>query len=113
MSIGNRIRYICNPRNLTQNEFGVMIGFPERTANVRITQYESETRIPKEDIVNKLAAAVDVSPSVFKVPDIDTNVGLMYTLFALEYTFGFKVNKIDGELCISLDRTNPTYLSIF
>lgn len=112
MAIGNRIRYIRNLRDLTQKELGVMIGFPERTADVRIAQYESETRVPKEDIVNKLAAALDVSPSVFKVPDIDTNVGLMHTLFALEDTRPLKISKIDGTVCITLDKFQPEYLTM-
>lgn len=104
MAIGNRIKYIRNLRNLTQKELGVMIGFPERTADVRIAQYESETRVPKEDIVNKLASALDVSPSVFKVPDIDTDIGLIHTLFVLEDIYGLKVTEIDGEVYLCVDK---------
>ena len=31
------------------------IGFSENSADVRIAQYKSDTRIPKEDILKKLA----------------------------------------------------------
>ncbi len=113
MAIGNRIKLFRNMRNLTQKELGAKVGFPFNATDVRIAQYESEKRIPKDDIVNKLASILDVSPAAIKVPEIDTYIGVMHTLFALEDTFGIKVNKIDGELCISLDKTNSAYLSMF
>lgn len=38
----------------------------------------------------------------------------MHTLFALEDLYGLKVNSIDGELCLTLDKTKgSTYLSMF
>ena len=47
------------------------------------------------------------------VPDIDTELGLMHTLFALEDIYGFKINKIDGEICISLDKNRGmSYISL-
>lgn len=113
MAIGNRIKLFRNMRNLTQKELGAKVGFPFNATDVRIAQYESEKRIPKDDMVNKLASILDVSPAAIKVPEIDTYIGVMHTLFALEDTFGIKVNKIDGELCISLDKTNSAYLSMF
>lgn len=113
MAIGNRIKLFRNMRNLTQKELGAKVGFPFNATDVRIAQYESEKRIPKDDMVNKLASILNVSPAAIKVPEIDTYVGVMHTLFALEDTFGIKVNKIGGELCISLDKTNSAYLSMF
>lgn len=113
MAIGKRIRYIRNLRNLTQKELGLKIGFPERAADVRIAQYESETRVPKDDILNRIASALDVSPSTFKVPDIDTDIGLMHTLFALEDTRPFRISKIDDTICISLDKSQGlSYISM-
>ena len=36
-----------------------------------------------------------------------------HTLFALEDIYGFKINKIDGEICISLDKNRgATYISL-
>lgn len=113
MAIGNRIKLFRNMRNLTQKELGAKVGFPFNATDVRIAQYESEKRIPKDDMVNKLASILDVSPAAIKVPEIDTYIGVMHTLFTLEDTFGIKVNKIDGELCISLDKTDSAYLSMF
>lgn len=50
MAIGERIRFIRNLRGMTQKLLGTAIGFPEKTADIRLAQYESGTRTPKEDI---------------------------------------------------------------
>ena len=55
--------------------------FPERSADVRLAQYETGTRKPKAELTAALAQALDVSPHALDVPDIDSYVGLMHTLF--------------------------------
>ena len=47
------------------------------------------------------------------MPDIDTYVGLMHTLFALEDMYGLKIKDIDGELCLCLDKSNTSFASLF
>jgi len=114
MAIGERIRFIRNMRGITQKSLGTAIGFDDKTADVRIAQYESGTRTPKEKLVSNLANVLDVSPYALTVPNIDSFVGLMHTLFALEDLYGLKINSIDGELCLTLDKANTTtYLSMF
>ena len=80
MAIGERIRFIRNLRGMTQKYLGIMAGLPERTADIRMAQYEAGTRTPKEDLTKALAHALDVSPDALTVPDIDTYIGLMHTL---------------------------------
>ena len=46
MAIGERIRFIRNLRGMTQKYLGIEIGFPEKTADIRMAQYESGTRSP-------------------------------------------------------------------
>jgi transcriptional regulator with XRE-family HTH domain len=114
MAIGERIRFIRNLRGLTQKSLGTAIGFDDKTADVRMAQYESGTRTPKEKLVSSLANVFDVSPYALTVPNIDSDVGLMHTLFAIEDLFGLKINSIDGVLCLTLDKTKgSTYLSMF
>ena len=50
------------------------------------------------DVIKKLAKVLDVKPSAIDVPNIDTEIGLMHTLFALEDRYGLKICKIDDEL---------------
>ena len=61
MSIGERIRYIRNLRGMTQKELGKAIGFDDRTADIRIAQYESGTRTPKANYVEAIAKALNVN----------------------------------------------------
>ena len=49
MAIGERIRFIRNLRGMTQKWLGQAVGFPPKTADVRMAQYESGSRTPKED----------------------------------------------------------------
>ncbi len=114
MAIGERIRYLRNLRGMTQKWLGMVIGFDEKTADVRMAQYESGTRTPKGRLISDLANALDVSTRALTVPDIDTDIGLMHTLFALEDLYGIKINSIEGELCLTLDKSKGyTYLSMF
>ena len=106
MAIGERIRFIRNLRGMTQKFLGLQVGFSERTADIRMAQYESGSRTPKADLVELLADALDVSAEALNVPNIDSYTGLMHTLFALEDLYGFKIDRLDGEICIRINRQN-------
>lgn len=113
MAIGERIHYFRMQRGLTQKQLGKAIGFKESTADVRIAQYETGVRSPKAEIVAALARVLDVSTSALTVPDIDTDIGLMHTLFTLEDTSALKIGEIDGELCIRMNRSSPRYHAMY
>ena len=98
---------------MTQKYLGMQVGFPEKTADIRMAQYESGSRTPKADLTNNLANVFGISTSALTVPDIDSYNGLMHTLFALEDTYGFKINKLDGQLCITLDTNNKSFTTLF
>lgn len=70
-----------------------------------MAQYESEARIPKQELLKEMAGILGVSNYALNVPDIDTYFGLIYTFFALEDMYGLKVGEIDGELCLRLDKS--------
>lgn len=91
---------------MTQRCLGAAIGFTEKTADVRMAQYESGSRTPKADLTKNLANVLDVSPHALDIPDIDSNIGLMHTLFTLEDLRGLRVTEVDGEVCIKLDKSN-------
>lgn len=113
MAIGERIRFFRNLKGMTQKFLGVKVGFPEKTADIRLAQYESGTRTPKSDLTEALADALGVSTMALNVPDIDTDLGFMHTLFALEDIYGLKIDKLDDEICIRLDKNRGTsYISL-
>ena len=104
MAIGERIHFFRVLRGMTQKYLGMAVGFPEKSADVRLAQYETGTRTPKADLTAALAQVLDVAPQALAVPDIDSQIGLMHTLFTLEDVYGFSVSEADGELCLKIDK---------
>ena len=113
MAIGERIRFFRNKKGITQKYLGQVVGFPERSADVRMAQYETGSRTPKADLTRTLAGFFEVSTDALTVPDIDSDIGLMHTLFALEDIRGLTIGEIAGEICLRLDKSKGrTYLSM-
>ena len=98
MAIGERIHFFRTLRGMTQKYLGTQVGFPEKSADVRLAQYETGTRTPKADMTAALANTLDVSPLALSVPDIDSYMGLMHTLFTLEDRYGLEICECDGEV---------------
>ena len=46
----------------------MQVGFPEKTADIRMAQYESGSRTPKADLTNSLAEVFGVSTSALPYP---------------------------------------------
>lgn len=103
MAIGERIHFFRLLRGMTQKYLGTAVGFPEKSADVRLAQYETGTRTPKADLTAELAKVLDVSPKALDVPDIDSYAGLMHTLFTLEDRYGVTIDEADGEVCLKVD----------
>ena len=76
---------------------GQRLGYAEKSADVRVAQYESGNRKPKEDTIHALAEIFDVAPAALDVPDIDSYIGIMHTLFVLEDQYDLSADLIDGE----------------
>ena len=103
MAIGERIHFFRTMRGMTQKYLGMTLGFPEKSADVRLAQYENGSRTPKADVTAALAQVLDVSPKALDVPDIDSYTGLMHTLFTLEDRYGLHIDEADGEVCLKVD----------
>ena len=89
---------------MTQKYLGTLVGFPDKSADVRLAQYETGSRKPKADLTAALAQVLDVSPQALDVPDIDSYIGLMHTLFTLEDIYGLTVSEADGEVCLKVNK---------
>ena len=102
--LGKRIRLFRSRKGLKQKELGEMVGFMGKTSDVRIAQYETEARTPKDDLIKQLADIFGVTTRAITVPNIDSYLGLMHTFFALEDEYGFQISTDkDGRPCITLD----------
>ena len=109
MAVGERIRKFRNMIGMTQQELGTKLGFSEKSAVIRVGQYENENRKPKQDMINNMAYIFDVASESITVPDIDNYIGLMHTLFALEDRYGLTVTMLDGQICLKQDINHSNY----
>ena len=107
MAIGERIGFFRKKRGMTQKYLGQKIGFPERSADVRMAQYEVGSRKPKEDVTNALAEALDVSPRALNVPDMIHCWALHIRFLHLRTFMGWRLPK-------KMDRTalNRTFSKV-
>ena len=117
MSIGKKIKFFRKRRGMTQRELGTEVGFPPASADVRIAQYESGNRSPKRYVLNVIADVLGVSPLALSVPEIEDDIVLLHTLFALEDRYGLKLS-FDGttmyaRLIISAKRDTPLYPKLY
>jgi transcriptional regulator with XRE-family HTH domain len=102
MAIGERIKRIRNLRKLTQKELGLAVGFEDNTADVRIAQYESNTRTPKEDMLRKIADVLDVNYRSIYEPSLYAAEDVMYSLFELDEHYTLRLHKI-------IDDSDPSF----
>ncbi len=108
MAFGERLRYFRTKRGLTQKMMGILMGYPERSADIRVAQYENGSRYPKDEVIEALAAGLEVSPKALALPDIDSDIGLLHTMFALEDLYGLRIGTVEGEPFLFVDKKgNP------
>ena len=84
VKLGARIRKIRMFRNITQKELGRRLGYGESSADVRIAQYESGQRTPKQETLIRIAEILEVDVRNFLSPGIATMDELMETLFWMD-----------------------------
>lgn len=82
-SFGQRLKFIRRYRCMTQNELGIRMGYSEKTADVRIAQYEKNTRTPKADTIKQFAKVLNVSPAVFSLTICASHEDLLQSLYWL------------------------------
>lgn len=117
MSIGKKIKFFRKRRGMTQRELGTEVGFSPASADVRIAQYENGSRTPKRYVLNVIADVLDVSPLALSVPEIEDDLVLLHTLFALEDLYGLKLS-FDGttmyaQLVVQAKKDEPLYPKLF
>ncbi|MCL2882370.1 MAG: helix-turn-helix domain-containing protein [Coriobacteriia bacterium] len=103
MAVGDRIKRVRVLRNLTQKELGLAVGFEENTADVRIAQYETGTRTPKEEALRKIAEVLDVNYRSLYEPTLYAGEDVMYTLFELDEHYPLSIHDFDGKKCVAFN----------
>lgn len=88
VSFNDKLKYLRHYRKMTQKELGLKIGFSENSAGVRIAQYESGTRLPKQDMIDRIANALDIPNGVFRIPFFEDIKILLEQIPKWEKLFG-------------------------
>ena len=98
MAVGDRIKRVRNFRGMTMKELGMAVGFDEKSADVRIAQYENNSRKPKEELMRKIAVALDVSVAYLEDPTMNDAEGILHALFELDdqYPWMHLVETVDN-----------------
>lgn len=93
---------------------GLMLDFKEQTADVRISQYEAETHIPRKEMVEKIAKLLEVSSDAIMVPNIESPNSIIHTLFALEDMEKLTITEKDHKpyLVFNKDKTDPELMQM-
>ena len=97
MQIGERIKHARTHRGLTQKELGIRVGFDEKTADVRIAQYESSTRTPKADMRNKLAEVLNINYRYFYDSHNYAAEDIMFLLFEVDEQYRLELTPFEDE----------------
>lgn len=111
-NIGERISFFRRLHNYTQKELGKLLGFSDKTCDVRVAQYESGDRVPKEDMLKKIAAIFGISPYALNIPNIRTWASRMHIFFAMEDKYGAEITKINDEYYLRIEKAYPEHPTI-
>ena len=63
MAIGERIHFFRTMRGMTQKYLGMALGFPEKSADVRLAQYENGSRTMHRSFTGCLPHGAKLPPS--------------------------------------------------
>jgi len=109
MTIGEKIKKFRTAYELSQKQLAIMSGMSEPA----IRNYELGNRTPNAKQINKISGALGLSPFALSNPDIESYLGVMHSLFALEDMYGLHIDEIDGTLCLRLDKHNRSFREFF
>ncbi|MCR4801938.1 MAG: helix-turn-helix domain-containing protein [Lachnospiraceae bacterium] len=84
MTVGERIKKIRIFRKMTIDELGAALGFEGKNMSVRVSQYETGDRIPREDMILRLADALNCNYKALSDYGSGSAEDIIETLFWLE-----------------------------
>ena len=96
-SIGGKIKRIREHLGLTQKQLGLRCGFSENTADVRIRQYESNKKVPREKALKTLCYALEIEEHALFDADLLPKNAMYHALFDIEDFHGLHPVQIDGR----------------
>lgn len=83
MNLGGRIKTLRKKENMTQKELGVLLGFKESTAAIRIAQYEKDNIIPRDNLLKLICKIFDIKEAVLTSSTSDPIINLCLDMYWL------------------------------
>lgn len=108
-TLGNKLKRLRKFRKKTQEELASSVGLTAKG----IGRYETGDRIPKKEIISKLAQALNVNESAVGNVDVDSDIGLMHLFFYLEDTYGLEIHEINGKYYLHFDEKKTVSITIY
>ncbi len=92
MQIGERLKKVREFRKITQKELGLALGYPIKSAGVRIAQYESCAISPKLETAKEMAKVLRCNFQNLHIGDVPNAASrIMFDMFWLEEIAGFSL----------------------
>ena len=85
---------------ITQKELGKMMGYSEKTADIRVAQYESNSRNPKEATVRRMCEILGISEHAILPSSLETELKTVHTLMHMDSIYGLEMKLDNGEVYI-------------
>lgn len=104
MSVGERIKRTRKFRKMTQAQLGEAVGL----SDVRIRQYELGNRTPKENMLRKIAKALNCNYRSLYEPTTYAADDVMFALFELDERYDMPLYEVEDEdnekhICVGFD----------
>lgn len=80
LSVGSRISFLRQLRGMTQQELGNEIGIKGKKARNIICRYERTGRIPRNNVLEKIATVLDVNLNFIKKYDFSDPMDIYYLM---------------------------------
>ena len=95
---GKTLKHCRKQLGLTQKELGILMGFPEHNADVRIAQYESGKRRAKMKIIRKLSEILGICKYSILPVSVENETAVMQMLMRIDTLYGLEMKNEDGEI---------------
>ena len=98
-TIGERIRFYRKQAHMTQKQLAETCEVSEPA----IRNYELGNRVPDFEMLQTIAAALEVSYFALADPDISAVIGAMHIFFRMEHIHGLKPIEVNGKTGLLLN----------
>ncbi len=113
MELGERIKFVRKLKNMTQLELAEKCGLGnDDNARTRISQYESGTRTPKEDVLERISQALGITSLYLSTKERTFADDLCMLLFDMDNDLGVDIVKKDDNYLLDI-HYNHIFTSLY